>query len=479
MASAATIQHPTLGTVQGKAADDGSGVTQFLGVKYASLKDRFAPPELIKGDPAGAVDAKEFGPHVVCLPGAIDMEMSYIQQTLPKPANPPITSDTEGLNLNITVPPAGTPKPAGGFPVLAFIHGGGLFIGANWWPQYDFKRLVKFGAETGRPFIGVNIGYRLGIPGFLTSAEMRQAGYKANNGLRDQATALQWIKHHIAGFGGDPANVTAMGESAGGASALAHLQSPIPLFARIISMAGTPLMMQPLSPPVADHAYALITAAFGLADLAPPARLAALRTLPVPDLLAKAPPGAPLLLVEDGDAVRATPSHARLAPSLAPGAGGWCAEILAGWCGADANILTHMIPALRSGEVARIFTASFEKSLAERPGVAGRLFEAYGIRAEGEAKGALPRIVALASDLLFRASARAYVDGWPEGRKTWPDRADHRPPHASRVSFHFPSHAYCPGELREDGSHLWRWRRLRRLDHRRPVYAIQRRGRGF
>lgn len=67
--------------------------------------------------------------------------------------------------------------------------------------------------------------YRLGIPGFLTSAEMRQAGYKANNGLRDQATALQWIKHHIAGFGGDPANVTAMGESAGGGELL-PLPSP-------------------------------------------------------------------------------------------------------------------------------------------------------------------------------------------------------------------------------------------------------------
>lgn len=67
-------------------------------------------------------------------------------------------SDTEGLNLNITVPPTSVQKPAGGFPVLFFIHGGGLAIGANWWPQYDFKRLVKFGVERGMPFIGVNVG---------------------------------------------------------------------------------------------------------------------------------------------------------------------------------------------------------------------------------------------------------------------------------------------------------------------------------
>lgn len=57
----ATIQHPALGTVRGKAADDGSGVTQFLGIKYASLEDRFAPPELVKGDAAKGVDAREFG----------------------------------------------------------------------------------------------------------------------------------------------------------------------------------------------------------------------------------------------------------------------------------------------------------------------------------------------------------------------------------------------------------------------------------
>ncbi|EKG10489.1 hypothetical protein MPH_12347, partial [Macrophomina phaseolina MS6] len=55
------IQHPNLGTVRGKAAEDSSGVTQFLGVKYATLKDRFALPELVKGDPKGAVEAGEFG----------------------------------------------------------------------------------------------------------------------------------------------------------------------------------------------------------------------------------------------------------------------------------------------------------------------------------------------------------------------------------------------------------------------------------
>lgn len=58
--------------------------------------------------------------------------------------------------------------------------------------------------------------YRLGAPGFLTSEELRQAGYRSNNGLRDQRVALDWVQKHIRDFGGDPDNVTAAGQSAGG-----------------------------------------------------------------------------------------------------------------------------------------------------------------------------------------------------------------------------------------------------------------------
>jgi carboxylesterase type B len=50
----------------------------------------------------------------------------------------------------------------------------------------------------------------------MTSKELREAGYRANNGFHDQRTAMQWIRNNVAGFGGDPDEITAVGESAGG-----------------------------------------------------------------------------------------------------------------------------------------------------------------------------------------------------------------------------------------------------------------------
>lgn len=66
--------------------------------------------------------------------------------------------------------------------------------------------------------------YRLGVPGFLTSKELRElGGFDANNGLRDQQTAFRWIKKYIAGFGGDPEAITAIGQSAGAGTHLLEM----------------------------------------------------------------------------------------------------------------------------------------------------------------------------------------------------------------------------------------------------------------
>lgn len=62
-------------------------------------------------------------------------------------------SDVDSLNLNITCPATG----GSNLPVMVFIAGGGFMLGGNWFPQWDFGRLVKLSAEQGTPFIGVLI----------------------------------------------------------------------------------------------------------------------------------------------------------------------------------------------------------------------------------------------------------------------------------------------------------------------------------
>jgi len=70
-------------------------------------------------------------------------------------------------------------------------------------------------------FVTVAIQYRLGAFGFLSSADLVKDGRGvANAGLHDMRFALQWVQKHIEQFGGDPSQITIMGESAGGGAVM-------------------------------------------------------------------------------------------------------------------------------------------------------------------------------------------------------------------------------------------------------------------
>jgi carboxylesterase type B len=204
------LEHPTIGRIRG--INRIQDVTQFLGVQYATLRDRFSRGELIeqynKSD--APLDATTHGPTAATLPKACDGEQGLIQHSLPHPEYEP--SDTECLRLNIAIP---AKVERQGLPVVVFFHGGGFFTGSSSWPQYDLATFVALSIKTGLPIVAVGVNYRVGAPGFLTSKAMREAGYKTNNGLDDQRLALRWVKRHIAGFAGDPEKVTWLGESAG------------------------------------------------------------------------------------------------------------------------------------------------------------------------------------------------------------------------------------------------------------------------
>jgi triacylglycerol lipase len=73
---------------------------------------------------------------------------------------------------------------------------------------------VNKSVEMGEPMIGVSINYRMMGWGFLSGGDVQDSD--SNAGLKDQRVALQWVHDNIAAFGGDPAQVTVVGESAGG-----------------------------------------------------------------------------------------------------------------------------------------------------------------------------------------------------------------------------------------------------------------------
>jgi len=131
------------------------------------------------------------------------------------------------------------PGDAVGLPTMVWFHGGALMTGSAHQPFYDGTKL----AANGVVVVGVN--YRLGALGFLAhpdASDEQPDGRYGNYGIMDQQAALRWTRDNIAAFGGDPANVTLFGQSAGGASVCANLASAESegLFHKVIIQSGGP-----------------------------------------------------------------------------------------------------------------------------------------------------------------------------------------------------------------------------------------------
>lgn len=128
-----------------------------------------------------------------------------------------------------------TPSKEGKHPVLVWIHGGAYVAGTGEEAAYDAAALCEQGG-----IVVVTISYRLGVFGYLYDAEREII----NLGLKDQMTALRWVKANIERFGGDPDNITVAGQSAGGHSVAAILSScREPLFRKAI-IQSAPLRMK-------------------------------------------------------------------------------------------------------------------------------------------------------------------------------------------------------------------------------------------
>jgi para-nitrobenzyl esterase len=121
---------------------------------------------------------------------------------------------------------------------MFWIHGGGNYAGATASPAFDGESLARRGV------VLVSAAYRLTAFGFFAHPALtRESPHHAsgNYGLMDQIAALQWVRDNIARFGGDPANVTVFGQSAGAVDATVLMTSPLAagLFQKVIAESGT------------------------------------------------------------------------------------------------------------------------------------------------------------------------------------------------------------------------------------------------
>ena len=205
------------GLVEGTVED---GLRIYRGIPFAAppVGDlRWRPPQ-----PAakweGVRAAREYGR--AC------MQTNAAISNLPAPSE-------DCLFVNVWTPSAAGQR----LPVMVWIHGGGFVAGTPAEKLYHGEWLATKGV------VVVSVGYRLGVFGFLAhpglSAESEQR-VSGNYGLLDTIAALRWVQTNIAAFGGDPAQVTIFGESAGAIAVSQLAASPLAkgLFHRAISQSG-------------------------------------------------------------------------------------------------------------------------------------------------------------------------------------------------------------------------------------------------
>ena len=201
----------TSGSVEGKAITT-SGINSYayLGIPYAQPpinQLRFKPPVPVTSW-NGVLNATQY-------------QYSCPQPTpifLSNPSSQSSQIDEDCLYLNIFTT---NPSKAANMSVMVYIHGGGFEAGSA-----ARNQIRTISANEG--IVAVAMNYRLGVLGFMSSGEsdINQRTIQANLGLQDQNLAIKWIRDNIENFGGNPNQITLVGQSAGGLSIAYHLVMP-------------------------------------------------------------------------------------------------------------------------------------------------------------------------------------------------------------------------------------------------------------
>ena len=203
-----------------------NGVVSFKGIPYATppVGDRRWKRPLPAEDDDSVYEAYYYGKSGIQTKAESERASLYMQ-------------GEDCLTLNVWT---GSVDKTSGRPVMVFFPGGGYGWGGTADPLYDGQNF----AEVWKDIVLVTVNYRIGLMGFMDFSEVaggEDFAESGNLGLLDQICALKWIRENIAGFGGDPEQVTIFGESAGASSVslLPLIGEARGLFRRAIAQSGS------------------------------------------------------------------------------------------------------------------------------------------------------------------------------------------------------------------------------------------------
>lgn len=395
--SAAAQATPTVriagGTLTGAVA---GGIESYKGVPYA------APP----------VGALRWRPPAEAAPWSAPRAAADYGPICPQKGNAYMNTAKapqaeDCLTLNVW-----TPSRGGRAPVMVWIHGGSWNAGSGAQPTYDGSAFARDGV------VLVTINYRLGALGYFAhpalTAEAGPTAPLASYGQMDQIAALRWVQRNIAAFGGDPAQVTVFGESAGGGSVLALLATPSArgLFSKAIVESG-PAFGAPRTLSSEERAGVVVATKAGLG---PTATAAQLRALPVETLVANQGTAGPIV---DGRLQPAPVELAALTGRLAD------VPLIIG-TNADEGSLVESIKGVGDAMLAQL-----------KPDERTVVNQVYGPEAADTAR--LGRTVF--ADLLFGAPARWIANRESSGAPVWLYRFSYVTP-LERARVHGAQHAW-------------------------------------